>query len=492
MQLFGLKITRTPKVSMEEAMASVVATAVEKALSPIYENRNGWIRTIGESYPGAWQQNVELDFNSVMSFYAVYACIARISSDIAKLRVKLVEQLPSKIWQETTNPAYSPVLRKPNAFQNRIQFFENWFISKLSRGNTYLLKQRDGRNVVTRLYVLDPNRVQVLVANNGDVYYQLASDNVAGIEQEIIAPASEIIHDRMNCIFHPLIGTSPIYACGLAATQGNKIQENSTIMFGNGSRPGGLLIAPKKIEDADAARVKAYWDANFSGSNRGKIAVLGDGLTFQSLAINPEDAQLIEQLKMTGEIVCTAFGVPGFMVGIGTAPAHGNLGALLSQYYSQCLQFHIESAELCLDEGLGTGDQLGCEFDLDGLLRMDTEAQYKVLSSGIAGTLLTPNEARFKADKPPLEGGDTVYMQQQNYSLAALAKRDQKDDPFATEPKVAPAPAPSSEPDEDEVEDEPEPDEEEDEAEAESEKKALYALISSKSDTVFVKGMAAS
>jgi phage portal protein BeeE len=42
------------------------------------------------------------------------------------------------------------VLRKPNRFQTRIQFLESWALSKLSRGNTYVLKQRDNRNVVTR------------------------------------------------------------------------------------------------------------------------------------------------------------------------------------------------------------------------------------------------------------------------------------------------------------------------------------------------------
>jgi hypothetical protein len=42
-------------------------------------------------------------------------------------------------------------------------------------------------------------------------------------------------------------------------------------------------------------------------------------------------------------------------------------------------------------------------------------------------------------------------IQQQNYSLQALAKRDAKEDPFATEAKPA-LPAPKDEPEEDEEE----------------------------------------
>jgi phage portal protein BeeE len=43
-------------------------------------------------------------------------------------------------------------LRKPNRYQNRIQFWEGWILSKLMRGNTYVLKVRDdNRNVVKPL-----------------------------------------------------------------------------------------------------------------------------------------------------------------------------------------------------------------------------------------------------------------------------------------------------------------------------------------------------
>jgi hypothetical protein len=43
----------------------------------------------------------------------------------------------------------------------------------------------------------------------------------------------------------------------------------------------------------------------------------------------------------------------------------------------------------------------------------------------------------------PVKGGESPMIQQQNFSLAALAKRDAKDDPFGT----APAPAPAAKPD---------------------------------------------
>lgn len=422
----------------------------EKALAPP-PTRGGWFPIIRESYPGAWQQNVEVNQQAVLAYHAVFACMTLIASDIAKLRVKLVAQDSDGIWTETNNSAYSPVLRKPNGFQTRIQFWENWMLSKLSRGNTYVLKQRDNRNVVTALYVLDPSRVKPMVAPDGAVYYELQPDNLAGLQEDrIVVPASEIIHDRFNCLFHPLVGVSPIYANGLAATQGLSIQNNSANLFGSGSRPGGLLIAPGRIDPENATRLKEYWDNNFSGENAGKVAVLGDGMTYQGLSVTPEDAQLIEQLKWTAEVVCSTFHVPPYKIGVGALPSYNNVQALNTEYYSQCLQVHIEAAELCMDEGLATGDKLGTEFDLDNLLRMDSVTQMQVLKEGVGAGVLSPNEARAKVDRKPVPGGASPYLQQQNYSLEALAKRDAQEDPFGAAAPETP-PANDDEPSEEEV-----------------------------------------
>lgn len=404
-------------------------TREEKALNAP-ASRGGWWPIIRESFAGAWQQNVEVSFDTVMSFHAVFACQTLIASDIAKLRCKLVAQDADGIWTETSNGAYSPVLRKPNDYQNRIQFFENWVLSKLQRGNSYILKQRDGRGVVAKLYVLDPNRVTPLVSDRGAVFYEIDTDNLAGVTERLIVPAREIIHDRFNCFFHPLVGLSPIYANGLAATQGVAIQNNSTRLFQNGARPGGILTAPGEIAQETADRLKAYWDGNFSGTNAGKVAVLGDGLKYESLSMNAEETQLIEQLKWTAEVVCSTYHVPPYKIGIGEQPTYNNVQALNTEYYSQCLQVLIESIELCLDEGLATGEKLGTEFDVDNLLRMDSVTQMEVLEK--SGGILTPNEQRAKLDRKPKAGGDSPMLQQQNYSLEALAKRDAQEDPFGT------------------------------------------------------------
>jgi HK97 family phage portal protein len=410
------------------------------SLSPV--NRGGWFRIL-ESYAGAWQRNVEVSLDNVLSYHADFACRSLIASDIAKLRIKLVMRDETGIWSEATNPAYSPVLRKPNDFQNRMQFIECWVLSKLQFGNAYILKQRDGRGVVVKLYVLDPRLVTPLISDDGTVFYQINADSLAGVQSSIVVPAREIIHDRFNCFFHPLVGLSPIFAGGLASTQGLAIQSDSTTFFQNGARPGGVLTAPGEIAPETASRLKEYWDTNFSGDKAGKVAVLGDGLTYEAMRAKSTDSQMIEQLKWTSEVVCSTYHVPPYKIGVGSMPSYNNIQSLNVEYYSQCLQVLIEAIELCLDEGLGMADGIGTEFDVDGLLRMDSVTQFDVLEK--AKSVLTLDERRRRVDAKAMKtGGDTVYLQQQDHSIEAIAARDkqlieQANNPTVVTPVAAPA-----------------------------------------------------
>lgn len=404
----------------------------------------GWFGMIRESFAGAWQRNIEVDApREVLAFSAVFACVTIIAADIGKLRIKLVDQDDKGIATEVkTASPFLPVLSKPNRYQTRIKFMEQWVVSKLLYGNTFALKQRDARGIVNTLYILDAQRVTPLVADDGSVYYKLAADHLSQLDEAITVPASEMIHDRMVCLWHPLVGVSPIYACGMSATMGNRIQGNSTKFFDNMSRPSGALSAPGTISDETAGRIKKAWEENYGGSNFGRLAVLGDGLKYEAMTIPAGEAQLIEQLKWTVEDVARCFHVPLFKLG-GPEPVRVSVESLNQTYYSDCLQTLIESVEACLDEGLALPGGYYTEFDLDGLMRMDTATRYDTKSKAITGGWMSPNEARAAENMQPVAGGESPYLQQQNYSLAALAKRDAKADPFAgaaPKPELTPAP----------------------------------------------------
>lgn len=394
-------------------------------------NGSGWTNLIHEPATGAWQTDGRYRTEHSHSlFFAVFACVSKISQDIAKLPLK-TKVRHGKVWQEK-NLKRLAYLKKPNNYQTVQQLVECWILSKLLHGNAYIYKQRDVEGKVTALHILNPKLVTPLITDDGEVWYQIGQDNLRQLsDQSVTLPETEILHDRWNCFTHPLIGIPPLAACALAADNGEAIQKNSRTFFGNKATPSGILTAPMHIDAAKAAELARRWNENYSGGGAGKTAVLGDGMTYQQTSVNALDSQLVEQLKLSAEIVCSVFKMPPFLIGFGTLPSGMKVSDLNELYYSGCLQGLIESIENLLSQDLG--DDVAVEVDLHSLIRMDASSQMQILADGVKASVLTINEARANRDLPPVDGGDTPYMQQQNYSLSALSKRDAQSNPFDTQ-----------------------------------------------------------
>ena len=435
MRIFGLNIGRT------------------KAAHAVPESR-GWRSIIHEPYTGAWQRNDEISSGELRQFFAIYSCVSLIAADISKLRARVMVADSDGVQVERLTPK---PLSAPNRYQNHIQFKQWWLTSKLSSGNAYGLKQRSAGGQVEAIYILDPDRVRPLVATDGSVYYELSTDHLAGIDEATVTvPASEIIHDRYQPQYHPLIGVSPIAAAALSGKLGMRIQQESQTFFSNGAKPGGILTAPGAIGDDTANRLERHWQTEYTGDNAGKVAVVGDGLKFEPMRSTSVDSQLVEQLQLSAEIVCSCFHVPAFKIGFGQMPAGNKVEELNLIYYSDCLQVLIEEFEQCMTDGLALPERHSVELDIDALWRMDSESKFRMLGEAIKG-VMAPNEARRRVNLKPVDGGDSVYMQQQNFSLEALARRDAQPNPFSPAQPAPQAPAPDPEP----VEPEPaEPDDE--------------------------------
>jgi phage portal protein BeeE len=89
-----------------------------------------------------------------------------------------------------------------------------------------------------------------------------------------------------------------------------------------------------------------------------------------------------------------------------------------------------------MDVGLGLayskidGRWLGTEFETDDLLRMDYGSLVKAEKD--ASGIKTINEQRRRLNLSPVTGGATVYLQHQDHSIQALARRDASENPFAS------------------------------------------------------------
>lgn len=384
---------------------------------------SAWFPIVREPYTGAWQHNESVTAESALANSSVFGCVSRISQDIAKIAPPaLIEEDDEGFWTPVRNSAYSPVLARPNRYQTPQQFYEQWVLSKLLAGNTYVLKDRDERGVVKALYILDPAKVKPLVAPDGSAYYELQADDLAGIATDTAPPvvaATEIIHDRWNCLWHPLVGVSPLYAMAGAVAQAKLIQDSGTSFFAKGGRPGGVLIAPTKLDPMTRDRLKAdslNWKA-------GEVLVAELGMKWEQNTTTAVDAQVIQQLGWTEETVAKCFGMPINILNSSKQPPYANAEASQRQYKAQCLEPHLISIQNCLDLGLELPSHLGIEFDINLLIWMDTTTRVNAAKVAITAGM-SPNEVRDQYfGLGPVEGGESPYLQQQNFPMSELADR---------------------------------------------------------------------
>lgn len=403
--------------------------------------RDGWSPIVREPYTGAWQLNDEITSPTALANPSVFGVVSRIAQDIAKIAPPLLLELDGDgFWFETTNSAYTPVLRRPNRYQTPQQFIEQWVLSKLLYGNTYVLKERHDSGVVKALYVLDPLKVKPLVAPDGGVYYELQCNDLAGLSSATDPPvvgASDLIHDRWNCLWHPLVGISPLYAIGGAVTQAQAIQSSSTTFFAKGGRPAGMLVAPTKLDPASAERIKSTL-ANFK---TGEIMLTDQGMTYHDIGGSAVDSELIAQLGWTEEKICEVFGMPISIVNSSKQPPYANAEASQLQYKSQCLEPHLASIAACLGDGLELPLYLGLEFDDTLLIWMDTATRTNAAKTAIAAGM-SVNEVRDTYyGLGPVPGGEVPYLQQQYFPIDELAQRAPSSAP-AVAPPVADGVAP--------------------------------------------------
>lgn len=427
MKLFGLEIGR------QKAGVTVNVPAVR--------GTSYFLGPIMEAFGGAWSRGIVTEStDNLLKFSPVYACVSRISSDISTLRPMLMGPGKGGTMVEITNPGspYMALMKRPNPYMNWIQFLAYWIICKLLYGNAYAIKDRDARGIVVALYPVDPRLARPMVAADGEVYYAFSGDQLARIPNgEAMLPASEVVHDRMNTFWHPLVGVPPVYAAAASGTVGIRIQNNSERFFANMSRPSGHLTFPGKVDDDQLKILKKQFEEGFSGANLGRLLVTGGDAKYSQMTIAAEQAQLAEQLKLTVEDVARCFSVPLHKIQAGTMPTYTNIAAYNQQYLDDCLKVHIEPFERLMTDEVVMKEEYSVELDLSGFMRMDPKTRAERTQILVQSGVLSPNEARLSENLPPVDGGDQPLLQQQMWQIGQLADRPPPNDTPA--PPAAPA-----------------------------------------------------
>jgi len=375
---------------------------------------------------------------------AVYGCVNILSQEVASLAVHHWKLDDKGSRSLVKNSQATRVLRKPNPYQTRSDFWLYMMRSLLFNGTAFASVTRNGRTEVAEMHPLPPRSCSPMVnPETGDVFYSMGDFGDGLFRPDRVLPASEVFNPRINCNKHPLVGETPIAAVVYAGATGNSIQRSIARFFGNMARPSGVLTTPKPLTKKQIDELRDQWAAVSQGAAMGQTPVLHSDLKWEQITMSATDAEVIASYNLAVSDIAMAYRVPLFMLGDLSKATFRNVETLMRLFYTSSLRFYLEHLENALNQLFQLdGENEYLEFDIEsGLLRGDLESRMTALSKGVQGGVITPNEARRREELPPVEGGDEAFLQRQMVPISLITQIIENEAKRLTQQQPAAAPA---------------------------------------------------
>jgi len=359
----------------------------------------------------------------------VEACISAYSQTIAMCPGDHWRQKPKGGRERVDTSALSRILRAPNSYQTISDFLLNAVRQLYLEGNAYALALRNERFEVSELHLMDSRLCKPVVAQTGDIFYQIAGNAV--IEKELIGkypllvPQRDVLHIRLHADRRypfPLWGQTPLLSATADMAITDSIAQQQIQFYLNQARPAAVISTDLDLDHDQVQALQDRWDERSKGIAQGKTPVLTHGLKVMPWSVGGRDAQLAELLKFSKENIALVFRVPLAVLGLGGA-TFGSTESLMQFWISTGLGFALNHVEQSFDKLFQLKGQPAeyTEFSTEALLRSAMKDRIEALKEGVMGGIFSPNEARNREDLDSVPFGDSPRVQQQVVPLEAAA-----------------------------------------------------------------------
>lgn len=395
-------------------------------------------------FGNGWERGLEIVGHEARDIPAAYASVMANARAVSQCYAshKRINAETGKHEIVTTSPA-ARILRDPNDYETWPQFILSMIAAMQFDGEAFAVALRDDRGAIVSLHRLMRRGASPYVdPSEKAIFYTIGHTDLVPDEADFMVPGRDMLHLRQYCPRHALIGESPIRAAALAAGINVALSRSQAAFFTRMSRPSGVLTTDQPLTGDNARKLREAFEESSKQWAQGGLPILTHGLKFDAVAINSQDAQLIQAQRLSIEDIARVYGVPLPVIGDLSHATLNNVEQLIGMWLSISLGALLENIERSLDRLFALPRAEYVELDVSALLRTDFLQRVDGLTKGIQGGLFTPDEARGREGLPPVPGGDRPYLQAQMVRMGTP--------PPAPPPPVAPPADPNAEPPPDE------------------------------------------
>lgn len=351
---------------------------------------------------------------NAMLLSTVYRCVDVISDAVAQLPLETFS-IDSDGFKRPyiDHPVYSLLNEEPNEDMTRFTFFKTMVASVILRGNAYAYIERDSRGNAVQLIYLQTHQVNIVwILDKSGI--KRKRYQVVGFK-ELVEP-KDMLH-FLNFSYDGIVGVSTLTHARQTLGIATDSEAHAAGFFKGGGNAAGILTVEGVRLNADQKKQNyEEWKTRTdptTGSPNG-IVILEGNMKYQTLTINPKDAQLLESRQFNVVDICRFFSVSPVKAFDLREANYSTVEATQLAFLTDTAAPILTKIELELNRKLFKKSEKGrvkSEFNTSGFLRADKSAQGTYLNQMFQIGAMTPNEIRRENNLPKVEYGDNAFVQ---------------------------------------------------------------------------------
>lgn len=299
----------------------------------------------------------------------------------------------------------------------RVEWLHQGITSWLLRGNAYgVITDLDAGGIPSQIAWLHPDSVRVDETKPIPEYWH--GDKRLNLDTLIHIP------------WYPqpgsIVGLSPISLFRQQIETGNAAVGWGHNYFQAGSVPSGhLKYGAGPLDPEQSAAVKARFKEAVRGND---FFVSGNDWEWQSLSIKPDEAQFLQTIKASANLIAAIYRVPPEEIGgeatVGSL-TYNTVEMAQIKFHTRTLQPIFTRWEAHLNRLLPNRQYV--KFNADALIRADSKARAETHEINIRTGIETLDEGRALEDKAPMTAAELAAWKDMHQKVAPAAPAQKED-----------------------------------------------------------------
>ena len=351
---------------------------------------------------------------------AVFSCLKLLAYSFqeAPLRVYRAQSDGEEQWVDEHPLMALLADPHPSLTQAELSFWVQF--AKHATGNAYLRKIRNRAGQVVQLWPVSSVSITPETTEEdrqrGVFISHYVYDNGKGDHEDV--PVADVVHFRLGIddADHRL-GLSPLKRLLREISSDEEATRFTDALLKNFAMSSLAVTVPPGpvLTEEQAEQIRDRLRDAYSGDNRGRLAVLGNGATLQQIGFSPQQLDLKVAHQHPESRICAVMGVPPMLVGFTVGLEHtiyNNMEQAQEHLFEQTVVplWRSEAATL-------TKQLLRPDFDADPKVRLrfdtsdvralqeDVNEVYARISVAVEKGWMTKDEARAEVGLEPLPDG---------------------------------------------------------------------------------------